>query len=220
MTGGAGGALIANDAVGAAMLEAVRARLPKPHGGWRELGKAAAQWLLARPATYGAISALPFLRMGETIYRTPHGARSLSRASSRMVANVWSAAQADTSIRRAHAARLSSAAQSSQHWRTIAIAPCTVPGYLRLPLLVATASRDAVMTPSAIRLGVMPGYPLPLSQLPGFRDRCVNANDRFPGAELLAKCLITLPTHRILTNKDMESLERWLEHPTRHGNIS
>ena len=35
------------------------------------------------------------------------------------------------------------------------------------------------------------------------------------GAEKLASDLITLPTHALLTERDQESIERWLRDPAR-----
>jgi dTDP-4-amino-4,6-dideoxygalactose transaminase len=213
ISGGGGGALIVNDAAAGALLRQRSAQLETARAGWDELARAAAQWLLGRPTVYGTLSALPFLHLGETIYHAPRRPRSLSRASSRMVSSMWSAAQAEAHVRRAHAQRLLLTARGSTHWRTIDFAPAALPGYLRLPLITAQPTRDSLLTPRAASLGIMPGYPLPLHKLSGFRDRCVNASERFPGAQLLASQLITLPTHGLLTHDDVTRLEDWLRDP-------
>ena len=216
ISGGAGGALLANDDSGVLALEQLRSRVAPAAAGWSELARAGAQWMFARPAVYGFISALPFLRLGETIYHSPRPQRALSRAASRIVAHVWAEAHADTMARRARGARLQRAAEQSSSWRAIELPPDLTPGFLRLPL-IALGARSAAITRAATQLGVMPGYPLPLSKLPGFRDRCINANDAFPGAELLSQRLITLPTHRYVSTRDLERLERWLQQPIEAG---
>ncbi len=62
----------------------------------------------------------------------------------------------------------------------------------------------------AKRLGVMPGFPQSLADLPGFGDRCVNCEHGFPGARCLAEQLFTLPTHGRLTVTDTRRLKQWL----------
>ncbi len=114
----------------------------------------------------------------------------------------------EAKIRRANAARLL-ASRGSQ--LTSAHLPAGVePGYLRLPLLATPKVRAAAVLAGARRLGVMPGYPRALCDLPGFAERVVNKADAFPGARMLASRLITLPTHSLLTGADLARLEAWL----------
>jgi dTDP-4-amino-4,6-dideoxygalactose transaminase len=80
--------------------------------------------------------------------------------------------------------------------------------WLRLPFLPADHARDRVDTREAIRLGIMPAYPIPLSRLPGF-DKVREPQD-YPGAEELALRLRTIPTHGGLSSSDLQRLERWL----------
>jgi dTDP-4-amino-4,6-dideoxygalactose transaminase len=51
---------------------------------------------------------------------------------------------------------------------------------------------------------------MPLPQLHAAHACCVNCNEKFPGAALLAEQLITLPTHGLLNENDLRALERWL----------
>ncbi|HYR11816.1 MAG TPA: DegT/DnrJ/EryC1/StrS family aminotransferase, partial [Longimicrobium sp.] len=79
-TGGAGGALLAHDLAGQAALRHARLRVDEGDAGWRDLAAAAVQWMLARPSVYAFPAALPFLRLGETVYHPPSPPRRLSRA--------------------------------------------------------------------------------------------------------------------------------------------
>jgi len=79
-----------------------------------------------------------------------------------------------------------------------------------LPLWSPRAVRAELLDRSARRLGVASAYPLPLVRLPQFAVYCVNADEQFPGAELLAGRLITLPTHELLNEADLQRIERWL----------
>ena len=59
-------------------------------------------------------------------------------------------------------------------------------------------------------MGVMPGYPAALCDLPGFGERVVNRADGFPGARSLAERLVTAPVHSRLGERDLAGLEVWL----------
>jgi hypothetical protein len=63
---------------------------------------------------------------------------------------------------------------------------------------------------AARRLGIMPGYPRSLGDLPGFGER-VRARERpMAGARRLAASLVTLPTHSLLREGDLRALESWI----------
>jgi perosamine synthetase len=71
-TGGAGGAVLSRDG----------ATAPELHEGGGSFGDAvrlSAQWLLGRPSVYGIPRAIPFLGLGETVFRRPSAASAMSR---------------------------------------------------------------------------------------------------------------------------------------------
>ena len=210
LTGGSGGALLANNATGATLLDRVRHSLQPSESGWDDLIRVGAQWLLGRPGVYAIPAALPFLRLGETIYHEPAPLTGLSRAAAPMLDRVWAPSLAAAATRRTNAAALLETARKNTFWRAINVLPNAEPGYLRLPLLPRNQDRSSVLDESSIQLGITTGYPMPLNQLPGFRDRCANSGDGFPGAELLSQRLITLPTHALLNSNDRDRLAHWL----------
>lgn len=204
LNGGGGGALLLNRS------QASSRTLSDAHAGWGEVLRATAQWLLARPAIYALPAALPFLKLGETVYHAPDAPRALSRASAAMVQANWQHAHAAAGIRRRNARRLMDAVRPDSKWQTIVVPQGGEAGYLRLPL-VAGSARDETALADGARLGIMPGYPETLLSLAQMRARCVNAADRFDGAETLARSLVTLPTHELLTPADLQGLEAWLK---------
>ena len=207
ITGGTGGALLARG-VGAAKAVGASSRLGPAQGGSTALFAATAQWLLGRPSLYGLPSALPFLRLGETVYRPPHPLGSIALGPAVVALDSLQRLEDETRVRRAHARFVTE--------RTPGLtAPQPLPGadagYLRFPFLLdADASTD-----EAAMLGITRGYPLALVDLPELAGRCRNASDAFPGARLLAARLVTAPTHSRLTDRDLERVVAWImrHHP-------
>ncbi len=210
ITGGGGGALLAIDERGAELLRAVRARLQPPAPGARQTLALAAQWVLGRPATFGAVAALPFLHVGETIYREPSPLRGLPGSAARALRVSWRQVDADAGLRRRHAARLLDLLRASRAFRAIHPVPGAEPGYLRLPVLCEPAARERAGQRAARRLGIQPGYPKPLGSLDALRNRGGYGGGPFPGAEMLSERLCTFPTHRLVGERDFARLESWI----------
>lgn len=210
MTGGGGGALVATTEIGADVVRGASAALGAATAGLRELVGASAQWGLARPYLYGIPAAIPFLKLGETIYREPQPAAQISKAACCVLTNNWEASETEAANRRKVGRRLHAIVAECDGMDNIVVPSNGVAGYLRFPVLVSERARHHFDSPQAQRLGIMPGYPKPLAELPGFGDRCVNRGDRFPGARCLARRLFTLPTHSVLTTTDIDRIERWL----------
>ncbi len=204
MSAGAGGAVLADEAH-APLLESIAQELPRSGRGWKPLGVLAAMWALGRPGQYALPASLPFLRLGETIYRPPAPPRAIIAAGARMVPEALRLMDAAAERRAGNAARLAAAA-AEREWSVPAVMEGARAGWLRLPL-VARRPRDVRR---AARLGVMPGYPKALADLEGFTRRIVNRDDAFEGARALARRLVTVPTHGLLEERDLVALERWL----------
>lgn len=208
ITGSGGGALLGNDDAGARALAELRRTLAAPSRGTRALAAAAAQSLLARPALYGIPSAVPFLRLGETRYREPALPAAPSVVSSAILAATWPLAAAESEVRRRHAARLLDALEGERRRWAVRAPERGRAGYLRLPLVLPAPARARAA--GARRLGIMPGYPTALIDLPGFGARTLAPSAAYPGARLLAERLCTLPTHSQLNEDDLRRLEEWL----------
>jgi perosamine synthetase len=182
--------------------------LPSLERGGRDLVglvKSAAQFVLARPSLYAIPSTLPFLRLGETIYRPPHQAVAPAEASFGLLSRSVRTVAPEARARRRNAARIRQAlgpgAEPGECTHASAL-----PGYLRFPLLLS-AGREA--DSAARRLGIMPGYPTTLQRLSGFGERRVEPGRSMPGADVLAARLVTIPTHGLLSEADLAAIERW-----------
>jgi dTDP-4-amino-4,6-dideoxygalactose transaminase len=209
VTGGRGGALLLH---GTPVVDVARLRaelLP----GWTAPSEpiaALAQWLLARPALYALPASLPFLGLGETIYRPPRPIRAMSAFSLGVLARTLTLAGTENLRRRTNATRLLALVQSVPGLAAVQAPPDAEPGFLRLPVLVAESARDRFRSAEARRLGIMPGYPRTLETLPRLEAHVLNRDAVRPGATHLLDALFTIPTHGQLAEGDLLALEGWI----------
>jgi dTDP-4-amino-4,6-dideoxygalactose transaminase len=208
-TGGGGGALLLNPGAPAELALPARETLEAAGSGLGSVVKLSAQWLLARPSLYAVPAALPFLKLGETIYHPPHSPAPAAGPEAEVLLHTAPLQEPEAERRRRTAGRLLAA--------VVAAGAGTVPSgweggrasWLRLPLLPTAEVLRRTAERTAARLGIMPAYPIPLSRLPGFH-RVQPGGAGHPGAEELATRLRTLPTHGALSEADIRRLERWL----------
>jgi hypothetical protein len=88
VTSGRGGALLANDDTGQAVLDDVELPLNGP-AGWSDVAIAAALAWLSHPRIFWAPALLPFLHLGETVYKPPVPPGPISRAGAAVLAHTW-----------------------------------------------------------------------------------------------------------------------------------
>jgi dTDP-4-amino-4,6-dideoxygalactose transaminase len=149
------------------------------------------------PALYWFPASLPFLRLGQTIFPTRIPFKRLSGLQAGFLKH-WRE-------RLDQAARVRAA--SVQYFnRELDLSGPSMPPYSRLPILVASAEeRDRLYRLSRERgLGLGVGYPTPVNGIPEIRE--LFRGERYPGAETVAACLVTLPTHHLLSARDKQAL--------------
>jgi hypothetical protein len=81
-----------------------------------------------------------------------------------------------------------------------------VAGFLRLPIRLPRGMASLEDPSRALRLGVAPSYPASIGELGQIASRLTGAERRWPGANALARELVTLPTHSRLTVREREEL--------------
>ena len=212
MTGGGGGGLLLNGAhLGDAFAELVE---NLPAGGRGRPGQVLAlfaQWGLARPWLYGLPASLPWLRLGDTIYQEPHPAARISAFSAAVVGRTLRLGHREAVTRRQNVSRITEALGGRSGVTPVGrVPPGWEPGWLRMPVL---ASGGVTSRLGALRRhGIYPGYPLPLSRLGGFGARDVAGGRALPGAERLARELVTLSVHSRVTSGDIARVVAALKH--------
>jgi dTDP-4-amino-4,6-dideoxygalactose transaminase len=207
-TGGGGGALLTRNRTPLSVSRNGDDRVAD----LRAVSLAAAQWTFARPALYAIPAALPWLGLGETRYRDPVAPRPLSRASASLLLHGAVASEREAEERKRRAARLLEMVGGHRGIAPIAPLAGGEPGYLRLPLRVKGGLSGLANREAAVRLGVARSYPNPIGELAAVRARLVgdhrSRGRRWPGAEALARELITLPTHSLVAADDLDRLVR------------
>jgi perosamine synthetase len=211
-TGGHGGVLLARG-------DALPGLPAEPHagGGARAVATALALLVLGRPALFGLPRALPWLRLGETVYRAPTPAAGISPFAAALAFRSHPIVIAEVEERRSAARELTRALQGVQGIRAVESHPAGTPGYLRLPCRMDPDAFSTSELALLARLGLERGYPATLAGLDAVAERLVAGHrPRLPGAEALARDLVTLPTHSRTTRGARSELVRVLakaDHP-------
>lgn len=210
---GGGGALLALTERGERALARIEGHLElAPAGSLPCLGRAAAQWVFGRPGLYSLPAAMPWLGLGETVYRPPTPPRAASAFTLGALVATHRLLEQELERRRAHATRLREAVEGAPEIEAIRGPAGGFSGELRLPLLADGEARRRLGSREAVRLGVMPGYPSPLHRLPEVRESLDPAvGPGLEGSERLARSLFTAPTHGLLPRRDLEDLADLLQ---------
>jgi dTDP-4-amino-4,6-dideoxygalactose transaminase len=206
-TGGSGGALLVHEP---AFVEGVeRLVLPAPRGGATEAVALTAQWILTRPSLFRIPAGLPWLGVGQTVFRAPHPIGGLTSMAAGVLGLTLPMADAETEARRRNAAALELRLCGSR-LELIQAGAGARPGWLRMPARLKTGDVQALGRDSRARsLGIYPSYPKSLVELPGMAERLTERTEGFPGARELTERLLTLPTHSAVHAVDMQRIVAW-----------
>jgi dTDP-4-amino-4,6-dideoxygalactose transaminase len=171
-----------------------------------------AQWTLGRPAVYGIPHSIPALGLGETTFHPPVSPALMPRAAAAAVLNAMTASREEAARRRENAAWFLERIPRNDELRSVRVVKDSVPGYLRLPLRVSGGVSGMSQPTRASSLGVAPSYPRTLVEL---APQLAGPERRWPGAELLARDLVTLPTHSRLSPVERDEIVRMLQQKRR-----
>jgi len=198
-TGGSGGALLVR---GSAAGWDVDRPSAAGSGGWadlRVLCHLLGQWALGRPTAYSLPAALPWLRLGETVYRGPRLPRRMTGAAAACLEAGRGAAEREAAARRANGTALLAAIAPTSDVRAVRPLAGATASFLRLPVRLAQGLAGFETPARAAGLGVVRAYPSLLAGLPPVRARMVQGTGHWPGAEELAGTLFTAVSYTHLT---------------------
>jgi hypothetical protein len=172
----------------------------------RVLVQLKAQWLLGRPSVYGLPAAIPGLHLGETVYHPAKAPADMARAACAAARAHALRSHHEAGMRRDNARRLLREAGASG----IPVPAGGTAGFLRLPLRL---SRERESEDVPVALGIARSYPTTLGALDALKGHFAGAG-ALPGAESLARGLVTAPTHSRVTAADRRRLVDWMRRNT------
>lgn len=170
--------------------------------------KAVALSLLRRPELYTLPASMPWLKIGASIFDPNFGVENFT---------AFQAGLALASLERLdeiNEGRIRKAALYNELLKGEALAapssiqPGAKPVYLRYPLLPASGwpqdkpLHAALAKTKARKLGISPGFPQAICDVPQVAAYINGNNSAFDGARLLARNLVTLPTHNQVRGED------------------
>lgn len=202
-TGGAGGALVANDAAWVEPVREAAARLAPGGRGAGDWAKAVVQWALGRPSLYWIPASIPALALGEMVYHPAHEPTAMAGASASVLRTALRLDAAEVAWRRRNAGRLEHALAHAPGLSLVRPVANGASGYLRLAVLAP--DREA-----ASRLGVMRVYPRTLFEMPETASLLLPGEREQAGALELRRALLGVPTHRFVTDGDIARVARHL----------
>lgn len=171
-----------------------------------------AQWTLGRPAVYGIPHSIPALGLGETTYHAPVPPTTMPRAAAAAVLGAIDPSRREAERRRDNARWFLERIPRDERVHLIRPVDGAMPGYLRLPVRIAGGVMGVTPASRALALGIAQSYPRSLVQL---APRLSGPEQRWPGAEELARDLVTLPTHSRLTPVECDEIVRMLHQKPR-----
>lgn len=179
--------------------------LPPPQGGGAGVAALAVAAALGHPLLFRVPASIPALRIGATVYDPAiDTARPFRRWQERLGARLLPRMEALQARRAEHAARLAAFVSESPGW---AVGPWSG-GPIRLPVYAPDrAVRDAAVQ-RLRRLGVTASalYPGTLLDIPALRPHLAGAEERLPGARLIADRLLALPVYPTLREAEVERI--------------
>lgn len=173
----------------------------------RLIGYAISLAIFIDPLFFWIPRAIPFLRLGETLYDPDFKMRKISSFQAGL-ARDWRGRIKSFRNARAEHSRFWARVTEQDRFSNFVKQDRVLPDLIRFPVRVEDESlRKRILDDSDKRgLGIVPGYP---DSIDGIQElkRSFEGED-FPAARRLARQLITLPVHPIVSRKDREKIHR------------
>ncbi|MBP1747630.1 MAG: putative Aminotransferase [Deltaproteobacteria bacterium] len=205
VTCGSGGIIMTNSDTISAAIQNEYDRIPYPRKteSLKELAKAALMSLFIRPYLYWIPAAIPFLKLGRTVFDPDFPVQRLSSMQAGLCATWRRRLEKAMSIRKRQAAQLCSQLKIAGPLNSSCVLP-----YLRFPVIVESRVQKRRICEAAAKkgLGITQMYPSPINEIPQIAH-CFRGHS-FPGARLVADRLITMPLHQFVNDRDRAEMVR------------
>ena len=172
---------------------------PLPAEMLKDFAKLVFMAIFIRPRLYWIPAALPFLRLGQTIFPKSVSMKRLSGMQAGLLHN-WQRRLSQLNQHRSETA----ASVSKQISLSLPQGPSHP--YLRLPILAATPQRRHHIHSFAQRrgLGLSVAYPTPINEIPEISH--MFDGKIFPSARRVSEHILTIPTHQWISEKDKKAI--------------
>lgn len=165
---------------------------------------------MLHPRAYWLPESLPFLNIGASVFDPQFRTGGLDAFRAGLTGSVLLRLDALNQGRQAVAASLLRKLERVNGLRTIRILPEASPVYLRLPVLPQFGWPRG-QAPENTALGVVRSYPLALQDIVALKPHLATTA-KCPVAAMLARDLLTLPTHAFVTKEDVAAVSGCFEH--------
>jgi perosamine synthetase len=164
--------------------------------------------IFIRPQLYWLPAALPFLRLGQTVFPKEVFIKRLSGMQAGLL-HKWQSRLQQSNQRR------SETAASVSRELSLPLPSGPSHPYLRVPILAATPQRrDRIHALAQERgLGVSLAYPTPINEIPEISE--MFDGQRYPSARRVSERILTIPTHQWISEKDTRAILACVEPSTR-----
>jgi perosamine synthetase len=201
LTCGSGGIIVtSSDAIGQAVGEQYRSLVePSACDMLKQFAHVVLMAAFIHPRLFWIPAALPFLRLGETIFPKRIPLKRLSRMQAGLLRDWRARLGRSSEIRSRTAGDIMRRLGSLEP-------PARAHPYLRLPIAAATSEekRRILRLSRRRRLGMSAAYPSPINEIPELRG--VFNGQRFPAARQVAETLLTIPVHQWVSETDKHAI--------------
>ncbi|HEU4685549.1 MAG TPA: DegT/DnrJ/EryC1/StrS family aminotransferase [Nitrospira sp.] len=210
LTSGSGGIILSFSPVLTNVIESEFRQVPEP-----PLSERIRNWVetlfmkvFIHPGLYWFPAGLPFLGLGETKFYTDYPIFRMDEVRAALLQG-WSDRLDEANRDRRVTARRLMDDLGLERRDVRAVAPSDSV-YLRLPLFMRdrTVKEWVCKTSRGAGAGISPSYPTTVQDIPQLAGRIPVR--RVPGAQEIVERLVTLPTHRFVTQRDIRKLDRIL----------
>jgi dTDP-4-amino-4,6-dideoxygalactose transaminase len=164
--------------------------------------------VLFRPWLYWIPNRLPFLKLGITEFEPQFPLLRMARVSAGMLPRRLAQVGKLTTQRAEKASRLKDRLQGVPGFKTPDPPPGCSPSYIRFPVLARNQqARDwAVRELKEAGIGASAYYPAAVCDIPEIGPHLAAGADHCPGAEEIARTILTLPLHSMVRDRDLDQM--------------
>lgn len=177
----------------------------KPWALMRQVSNSLALTIMLHPNAYWLPASLPFLNIGASFFDPIFPVESMDSYRAGLALSVMERLDTLNAGRRNVAVSLLSKLDKLGRVQVIRPLPGAEPVFLRLPLLPEKDEWPHGRVPEIQKLGVVRSYPLALQDIATLKSHIVGSKN-CPMAALLAKNILTLPTHGFVQDADLMAM--------------